>query len=415
MDKKRLVSPTKDKGEFTEETKEKGVLIRWIGEVDRPFMFLVIALVCIGSIMVFSASYAYARTWYHDSYYFAKKQIQYVVIGLLVMMIISKYIRHRLVLKLTWIGYLVAIAFNVAVVLTGFIGNGAQRWLVLGPVQFQPSEILKFMTVLVCAKYISENQERIKTFRYGILPFALIAIPSVVLLYFQSHLSAMLINVMIIFFMMFLGGSSMKWLGTIGGLGFASAAFVITNVDTITKWTFVKEKLGHVYKRLLIWSDPFSYMKDAATKDAGWQPSQSLFAISSGGLWGVGLGQSMEKQGYLPEPHNDYIFAILCEELGFAGAVIVIGLFAALIMRGFYIAKNCKDRFCQLVVSGLMVKLALQVILNIAVVTNTIPSTGISLPFISSGGSALLINLAEMGLVLSISRYSYTARGDTEN
>ncbi|MGI6716713.1 MAG: FtsW/RodA/SpoVE family cell cycle protein [Eubacteriales bacterium] len=414
MKEKRLISPTKDKGEFTEETKEKGVLIRWIGEVDRPFMFLVIALVCIGSIMVFSASYAYARTYFHDSYYFAKKQVQYVVFGLVAMMLISKYIRHRFVLKLTWIGYFIAIALNVAVVLEGFAGHGAQRWLILGPINFQPSEVLKFMTVLVCAKYISENQEKIKTFRYGILPFALLLAPTILLLYFQSHLSAMIITVMIVYFMMFLGGSSMAWLGTLGGVGFASAAFVITNVDTITKWKFVQEKLGHVYKRLLVWSDPFSYMKDAATSDAGWQPSQSLFAISSGGLWGVGLGQSMEKHGYLPEPHNDYIFSILCEELGFAGAVVVIGLFAALIIRGFYIAKNCKDRFCQLVVSGLMVKLGLQVILNIAVVTNTIPSTGISLPFISSGGSALMISLAEMGLVLSISRYSYTTRGDND-
>jgi cell division protein FtsW len=414
MKEKRLISPTKDKGEFTEETKEKGVLIRWIGEVDRPFMFLVIALVCIGSIMVFSASYAYARTYFHDSYYFAKKQVQYVVFGLVAMMLISKYIRHRFVLKLTWIGYFIAIALNVAVVLEGFAGHGAQRWLILGPINFQPSEVLKFMTVLVCAKYISENQEKIKTFRYGILPFALLLAPTILLLYFQSHLSAMIITVMIVYFMMFLGGSSIAWLLNLGGVGFASAAFVITNVDTITKWKFVQEKLGHVYKRLLVWSDPFSYMKDAATSDAGWQPSQSLFAISSGGLWGVGLGQSMEKHGYLPEPHNDYIFSILCEELGFAGAVVVIGLFAALIIRGFYIAKNCKDRFCQLVVSGLMVKLGLQVILNIAVVTNTIPSTGISLPFISSGGSALMISLAEMGLVLSISRYSYTTRGDND-
>ncbi|MDD4125863.1 MAG: putative peptidoglycan glycosyltransferase FtsW [Eubacteriales bacterium] len=412
MKEKRLVSPEKDKGEFTEETKQKGVLIRWIGEVDRPFMFLVIALVCIGSIMVFSASYAYARTWYHDSYYFAKKQIQYVVIGLITMMVISKYIRHRFVLKLTWIGYFIAVALNVAVVLMGFIGNGAQRWINIGPFSVQPSEILKFMTILVCAKYISDNQARIKTFRFGILPFAVIMVPSVILLYFQSHLSAIIITVLLIYFMMFLGGSSMKWLGTIGGAGFASAAFVITNVDTITGWTFVQEKLGHVYNRLLVWKDPFSYMKDVATGDAGWQPSQSLFAISSGGLWGVGLGQSMEKHGYLPEPQNDYIFSILCEEMGFAGAFIVICLFAALIMRGFYIAKNCKDRFCQLVVSGLMVKMGLQVILNIAVVTNTIPSTGISLPFISCGGSALLITLVEMGLVLSISRYSYTMRGD---
>ncbi|MFA6730339.1 MAG: putative peptidoglycan glycosyltransferase FtsW [Eubacteriales bacterium] len=412
MKSKRLVSPRGDEGEFTEDTLKKGVLIRWIGEVDRPFMFLVITLVCIGSIMVFSASYAYAQTYYNDSYYFAKKQIQYVVIGLISMMIVSKYVRHGFIYRLSGFGYLTSLVLNVAVVAIGFIGHGAQRWLNIGPISFQPSELLKFMTILLCAKYISKNQAKMNTFGRGILPFVLLMVPSVLLLYLQSHLSAIIITILLIYFMMFIGGASMKWIGSIGVAGAASVAFVVTNLNAITKWEFLQNKLGHVYRRLLVWNDPFSYMKDALTGDAGWQPSQSLYAISSGGLWGVGLGQSMEKHGYLPEPQNDYIFSILCEELGFAGAFIVICLFAALVFRGFYIAKNCKDRFCQLVVSGLMIKMGLQVVLNIAVVTNTLPSTGIALPFFSCGGSALLIALVEMGIVLSISRYSYTTRGD---
>ena len=173
----------------------------------------------------------------------------------------------------------------------------------------------------------------------------------------------------------------------------------------------IKEKLSHIFQRLAIWEDPVAMIADKATRDAAWQPAQSLFAISSGGFWGLGIGKSNQKHGFLPEPQNDYVFAILCEELGFFGAVGVILLFAAFAYRGFRIAANSPNRFCSLVVMGLTLQVALQATLNIAVVTNTLPSTGISLPFFSYGGTSLVILMVEMGVILSISRYSYIERG----
>ena len=173
----------------------------------------------------------------------------------------------------------------------------------------------------------------------------------------------------------------------------------------------IKEKLSHIFQRLAIWEDPVAMIADSNTRDAAWQPAQSLFAISSGGFWGLGIGKSNQKHGFLPEPQNDYVFAILCEELGFFGAVGVILLFAAFAYRGFRIAANSPNRFCSLVVMGLTLQVAIQVILNIAVVTNTLPSTGISLPFFSYGGTSLVILMVEMGVILSISRYSYIERG----
>ena len=227
-----------------------------------------------------------------------------------------------------------------------------------------------------------------------------------VLLVLQSHLSATIIVCLLVFSMMLLGGSSLAWLG--GGAGLAAgAAFAVLKLPFVKELPLFKEKLSHIFQRLAIWEDPVAMIADKATRDAAWQPAQSLFAISSGGFWGLGIGKSNQKHGFLPEPQNDYVFAILCEELGFFGAVGVILLFAAFAYRGFRIAANSPNRFCSLVVMGLTLQVSLQAILNIAVVTNTLPSTGISLPFFSYGGSSLLVLMAEMGVLLSISRYSY--------
>lgn len=396
---------------LSENGQQQNTLVRLLGEVDRPFLIIVIILMCLGSVMVFSASYAYAQNVFDDSYYFAQKQIIWIVLGFAVMWLVAKMVRPFFVKKIAWIGYGVAILLNIAVLFLGDDVKGATRQITLLGVNFQPSEILKVFTVIVAAKYISDHSDKIKTFKGGILPFLLLALPSTFLFVMQSHLSATIINILIIFFMMILGGSNYIWLGAAGGVGAAAAMYVSTNIDVLLNSTIIQEKLSHVYRRLLVWKDPLKYMRDTLTEDAGWQPSQSLFAICSGGFWGVGLGKSIQKHGWLPEPQNDYIFAIICEELGFAGAIIIICLFAALIIRGFQIARRCKDKFSSLVVMGLLAKLGIQVVLNIAVVTNTIPSTGISLPFFSYGGTALLILLAEMGLILSISRYSYIEKG----
>ena len=387
--------------------KEKNIFIRFIGECDRPFLILVILLTAIGSVMMFSASYAFAETNFRDSLYFARNQMIWILIGFVVLCAATLFVRPFFLRRTATILYAVIVALNVLVFFLGIATHGAVRQIQIWRIHFQPSELLKTMNVIMCARIVADRPSEMNTFRYGVIPFAILAVVSAGLCLSQSHLSATIINLLIIFFMMLLGGTNPILLGSIGGTGALVGFWASTNVDKLLNMTLIKEKLSHVYLRLLIWKDPFKYMKNAALNDPGWQPSQSLYAVSSGGLWGLGLGKSIEKHGYLPEPQNDYIFAIVCEELGFAGAAFIICLFALLIIRGFQIASKCRDRFSMLLVMGLVVKMALQVILNIAVVTNTIPSTGISLPFFSYGGTALIILLGEMGIILSVSRFSY--------
>ena len=383
--------------------RERGTFVRIIGEVDRPFLLIVIALLCIGSVMVFSASYAYGKFYFNDSYYFARRQLGWAVLGLAGMCFTAVFVDYRWIKRFAWLGYGVALLLNAAVVVMGIAAKGAQRWLKLGPIQFQPSELLKFFVIIVCASYISNNHSRMKEFRYGILPFILILAPAAVLLVLQSHLSATIIVCLLVFSMMLLGGSSLAWLG--GGAGLAAgAAFAVLKLPFVKELPLFKEKLSHIFQRLAIWEDPVAMIADKATRDAAWQPAQSLFAISSGGFWGLGIGKSNQKHGFLPEPQNDFIFSILCEELGFIGAALVVALFLLLLLRGMSIAVRARDKFGALLVVGFVVQVTLQAILNMAVVTNTIPNTGISLPFFSSGGTSLLMLLGEMGIVLSVSR-----------
>ena len=388
----------------------------WKSGVDRPFLFLLLILIALGVVMVFTASYSFAQNKFGDSFYFSKRQLGFALGGLFGMLLISRYATEKVVKMGVFVAVGGALLANVGVLIYGVAKHGALRWIRLGPIEFQPSEVLKFAAILFCALLSTYYGDKMKTWKKGVWPFACITVVCLVILYFQDHLSAMIITTAIIVSMMILGGCPKVAAAIFGGTPIVALFFVVGNINKIVEWDFVKNffanHLTHVYKRLLVWTDPFKYMRDEATSWAGWQPSQSIYAISSGGVWGVGLGQSMQKHGYLPEPQNDYIFSILCEEFGFVGAVTVILLFAALILRGFYIARNCRSRFCQLVVYGLMIKLGLQVIFNIGVVTGTLPSTGISLPFFSYGGTSLIMTMAEMGIVLSFSRYSYTERGE---
>ncbi len=395
--------PQKAKGKQT----NKNQIVRFLGECDRPFLILVILLTAIGSVMMFSASYAFAERQFGNSFYFAERQIIWICLGFVALAACTMLVRPALLERVSFIGYLGIVILNALVSVIGIATHGATRQISLGFFSFQPSELLKTFNVIACARIIIMFSDKIKTFKYGIIPFAILGLISAGLCISQSHLSATIINLLLIYFMMIIGGTNGYLLGGVGGAGALIALYVSNNVDKLLNLTIIQEKLRHVYERLLVWKDPFSYMKSEALQDAGWQPSQSLFALSSGGLWGLGLGKSIEKHGYLPEPQNDYVFAIVCEELGFAGATFIICLFALLVIRGFQIASKCRDRFSMLVVMGLTVKVALQVILNIAVVSNTIPSTGISLPFFSYGGTSHLILMAEMGIILSISRFSY--------
>ena len=354
--------------------------------LDMPFLFLTLTLVAIGLIMLFSASYAYAYYNYGDSYYFIKSQLMWAVIGIVVMFAISYFDYHHLhkfampILLLSFL-LLVVVLFLPA-------QNQVHRWINLGFATFQPSEITKFAIVLSFAHLISINFKRMGTFRYGILPYVLILAPTVALLIKEPHISCTVIVVLLAAGMLFVGGVKLRWFAI--ALGAVAAALLYLVLFT--------NEVSYANERILGWLDPFNSTVDT------WQTRQSLYAIGSGGLLGQGLGNSRQKFLYLPEPQNDFIFAVVCEELGFIGALIIIILFALLVWRGITVSMRAKDKFGALLGIGLTAQVGLQVVLNIAVVTNTIPNTGISLPFFSHGGTSLVMLLAQMGVVLSISR-----------
>ena len=383
-----------------------GTVTRFLGEMDRPFLIIVLLLVCIGSIAVFSASYAHSANRYGDSYALARPQLMYVLGGVAAMATIAAFgpVALAFLRKAAYPIFFVAIAMNAVVRFIGENYNGATRWLTIGGIQFQPSEFLKFALVLICATHTVRNRDRMHTFRYGVLPFGIFLLMAVATTLMQSHLSATIINCIIVYVMMWLGGTGAKFLGVV-------TTFIAAAGASLLMWgrEIIAMVVPHALIRLDVWEDPFSFMSNASG-GKGWQPAQSLYAISSGGFWGLGLGQSNQKHGYLPEPYNDYIFAIICEEMGYFGAVLIIGLFVAFAWRGFYIATHSQDKFSSLLVMGIIAHVIIQVVLNICVVTNTIPSTGISLPFFSYGGTSLIILLCEMGLVLAVSRYSYTEK-----
>ncbi len=368
-------------------------IVRFKSGVDRPFLFILLLLLCIGTVMVFSASYAYAKENLNDSYYFAIRQVIWAVLGIFICTVVVSNVDYLLIRKYGKVFFAVSMFLMVLVLFIGDETKGAKRWFNLGPINIQPSEIAKLAVVIFFAEYIVENQGSMKSFKKGALPFFLVAGYMMLTMFLQPHISGLIIILALVFVMMFFGGVSYKILGTLSGIALVGVAGLI----------FVSD---HARQRIDVWLHPLQNIQGE-----GWQPMQSLYAIGSGGLWGVGLGQSRQKHLYLPEPQNDYIFSVLCEELGFIFAVSVLILFIALVWRGFYIAKNSPSNYASLVVIGIMSHVAIQVLLNLAVVTNTIPSTGISLPFFSYGGSSLMFLMAEMGIVLNISRYSYLEKG----
>lgn len=356
------------------------------GLVDLPFLALSILLTALGLVMIFSASYARALYETGDSAYFFKRQLMFAIVGVAAMMVISR-MRPELLRKLAFPVLGVSILFLLLVFVPG-IGqseNGATRWVRLG-FSFQPSEIAKLGVILSYAAMISAFQEKMETFRWGIMPFGAILLVIIVLLRMEPHNSAIVIITCTAGAMLFLGGVKYRWF-VMGGTVMLLGIVVILGAG------------GYEASRITAWRDPFS-----DPTDDGYQIIQSLYAIGSGGLLGLGLGQGRQKYLYLPEEHNDYIFSIACEELGLVGAVAILLLYALLILRGYWIAMHVRDRFLSLTVAGITTLTALQVFFNIGVVTNLLPSTGISLPFFSYGGTALLIQLGEMGIILGASR-----------
>lgn len=358
------------------------------GQIDFYFLIIVFALLAFGLIMVMSASSESARNASYtggDAYYFIKRQSIWAILSVMAMFFFSNFDYHKLI---KWSGAIIIISFVLLILVpvAGTEVNGGQRWLRLGPVQFQPSEVAKVGLIIYLANSLSKNKKHLTTFTRGLLPNLLVVGVTAVLLMIQPHFSATVLIVAVSVIMLFVGGANWKYLMALGLPVVAGGALLVMTSS---------------YRRARVFSflDPF-----ADPLGDGYQVIQSLYAIGSGGLFGVGLGQSRQKFLYIPEPQNDFIFSILCEELGFIGAFVAIAMFAFLVYRGFKIAMNAKDKEGSLIAVGITSLIALQVIMNIAVVTSAMPVTGIPLPFFSYGGTALFIIMSCMGIMLNISK-----------
>ena len=358
--------------------------LRPLPAMDLPFLVLVLTLVGFGLVMLGSASGAVALYRRGDAFAYLRPQLLYAAMGIAGLWLASR-VDYHIFHKLAWPLLGVSLVL-LAVVLFMPEYNGCKRWLVLpGVGTLQPSEIAKFAVVLVFSHIISLNHDRMRSFAVGVLPFVLVLGVVAALMLLEPHLSGTLLILGIGAVLMFVGGTGLRWF-VLAGVG--GAAVVV-----------MPDLVPYAADRLRSWQDPF-----ADPLGDGHQTIQSLYAIGSGGATGLGLGNSRQKHLFVPEPQNDFIFSIVCEELGFVGACAVVLLFVLLLWRGITIAAHAPDRFGALLVVGFTVQVALQAVLNVAVVTNTIPNTGISLPFFSSGGTSLMMLLGEMGIVLSVSR-----------
>ena len=356
--------------------------------IDKTFLVLVLVLLAVGLMMLYSASYAQSLfdTNYESSTRYLLKQGACAVLGILGMWLFSR-IPAELWGRLAWIVYGISIVLLLSVLVFGQSVNGAKRWINIAGIQFQPSELAKFAMILLLARLTKQFGTDAKKFRFGVLGFGCAMLGLLVPLALEKHLSAIMLMGMVGVVMMFVAGTNPKWLAAGAA---AAAVFVLIYI------TF----MGYAGDRVTAWLRP-----EQDPGDTGYQILQSLYAIGSGGLFGLGFGRSKQKYLYLPFQYNDYIFAIICEELGLVGAVGIMALFAALILRGYWIALRARDRFSTVLAAGLTTLIAVQTVLNLCVVTNLLPSTGIALPFFSYGGTALAVNLGEMGVILSISRY----------
>lgn len=360
-----------------------------LGGIDIPFFAIVIGLVTIGLVMLFSATYPYALSKLNDSYFYTKRQFVFVVAGIILMLLISK-MNYRIIQKFVYWLFGVTVILLIVVLFHHTDFQDFRRWIPIGPFTFQPSDLAKFTVIVVLADYISKNYKKMKHVLEGtVYPLIIIAI-FCILIYFENHNSGMVLVFLIGATLMFCGGSDWKLFALGAGLVAAIAIFVITNPEVLQKYAG---------ERIVAWLD-----KDYDPLDARWQTNNSLYAIGSGGFFGAGLGNSKQKFMYVSEPQNDFIFSIVCEELGFVGAAVIIFLFALLFIRGIKIALKSRDRFATLLVIGIVSQVAIQTVFNILVVTDTIPNTGIALPFFSYGGTSILLLLMEMGVVLSVSR-----------
>ncbi len=386
--------------------KRKWIFLSRPAGFDMPFFILLLLVLAVGLMCLFSASYAYS--YYQnggDSYYYIVKQLFHAAIGVAVMLFVSRvdyHMLHRWALPLmvvTW-GLLVLVRLLPAV-------QNVHRWIRIGGFGFQPSEVAKFAIVLLFAHLISHYKESMKKFKRGYLPFILILGATCGLVIIEPHLSGTILILALGMVMMYIGGTRLPYLVITLLLGVAAVAVMVG------VFGYEQERFEVMLDPLGVYTSDKIYDGGLTGRDVAWQTVQSLFAIGSGGLMGEGIGNSRQKHLFLPEPQNDFIFSIVCEELGFIGAVLIIILFAALVWRGFVVGLRAPDKFGSMLAIGLSAQIGLQVILNLAVISNVMPNTGISLPFFSYGGTSLVMLLAQMGVVLAVSRQS-KAQGKQE-
>ena len=365
------------------------------GKMDITFLSLVLILLTIGLVMLFSASYAFSYENYGNSYRFIARQAVFAVAGVAIMLFVSK-INYKVYRKFAWVFYaVIMVILGVLLLMPPMIsGMDVKRWLVIGPINFQPSELAKFAVILLLSSLIAANYKLMGKFGFVIFLLVLIGVPCG-LIVLEPHLSATVLVFCIGIVLLIVGGLAKRYIFAGVGIGVVGVAGLI-----------ISGAVSYASDRIQYWLNPW-----LAPSGKGFQTIQSLLAIGSGGIWGRGIGQSRQKHLWVPEPHNDFIFSIVCEELGLIGAMVIIILFCLLVWRGFTIAMKANDKFASLMAIGLTFQVGLQALLNIWVVTNTIPNTGISLPFFSYGGTSLLILLTEMGIVLSISRSSNLDKG----
>lgn len=368
-------------------------------QVDFILVIIILILLSFGIIMVLSASAPSALAETGNSYTYFTKQIIFAAIGLFAMWFVSK-LDYRIYKKFYWPIYWLSIGALLLVLIPGlgYSGGGAKRWINLGFTQFQPSEATKIGMIIFYAGYLTDHKKDLQSLKKGfIFPLIYIVPPVLIALVIQNHLSVGIVMSGITFVMMLMAGCRLLYF-IVSGLIFGGGGIAAL----IAYFSIAGDSAGDAnfrFARILNYMDPW---QDPTGQ--GWQPIQGLYAIGSGGLFGVGLGESKQKYLYVSEPQNDYIFAILAEELGFVGCVVVILLFALFIWRGIIIAMKAPDMFGSLLVTGITTLVMVQVAINIGVVTNTIPNTGMSLPFFSAGGTALIILLAMCGILLNISK-----------
>ncbi len=368
------------------------------GSVDIPFLLITAALVLFGCVMIYSASYVFAQKHHNSSTYFIMRHVLFLTMSVFFTAVVVKFCTPRFWYDFSYIFYGISIVLLLLVLtpLGTDLNSGARRWIDLKVITIQPSELAKLALVLTLARFMTSHEKEVMSqhrfggdFKYGVLLPGLMIAGVGGLVALEKHISALAIIGMLGISLMFLGGTRMKWIASLAGVIAVAACLLII-------------LFPYAFARVDTWLN----IEDADPLGSAWQTLQGLMAIGSGGLFGKGLGNSQQKYGFVSQPQNDFIFTIVCEEFGFIGAILVIGLFIAFVWRGFHIARNAPDKCSSLIVYGLTFKVALQVILNIAVVTNSMPNTGISLPFFSYGGTSLMLQILEVGIILSISRYA---------